>query len=183
MDKSYSFFFTGLSGSGKTTITRALEKKLLAWGERIVVLDGDSLREGLNSDLGFTEADRFENIRRAAEVARLFQNAGFIVLNSFIAPKQMMRDLAREKAVPESFYEIYVKADVAVCEGRDPKGLYDQARNNHTSDFTGISADYEPPDNPGLVLDTENCTVDECVTKIINFIDENILSGGKNATN
>lgn len=145
-------WMTGLSGAGKSTIAMATQRLLFSRGRHVAVLDGDNLRHGLNRDLGFTEADRLENLRRLAEVARLMAANGSLVLVSAISPMQRFRDMARE-IVGEDFREIYVKADIALCEARDPKGLYRKARSGEISNFTGISAPYETPQTPDLVLD------------------------------
>lgn len=163
-------WFTGLSGSGKSTISSVVKSYLIDHGYSVFLLDGDLLRGGLCSDLGFSMEDRLENIRRAAETARLLQNEGFIVLASFISPLQAMRDLAREKSLPNSFFEVYVKAEVRECERRDPKGLYRAARQNALQDFTGITADYEEPQSPDLILDTEKKSLEECVVAVLQLM-------------
>ena len=162
-------WFTGLSGSGKSTIAVGLEKKLTEMGKLCYRLDGDNLRHGLNSDLGFSKEEREENIRRVAEVAALFKDAGVITLVSFIAPYKKMREFAR-KVCGEQFYEIYVKASVGVCKSRDPKGLYKKAEAGEISDFTGISAPYEEPENPDLILDTASVSVKEAVEKVLEEV-------------
>ena len=162
-------WLTGLSASGKSTIAVEVEKVLVHMGMAVYRLDGDNVRFGLNSDLGFSEADRFENIRRIAEVCALFQDAGMIVLASFISPLKKMRDTAREKA-PDAFLEVYVKADVAACAKRDPKGLYEKAFKGEIKDFTGVSAPYEEPENPELILDTEKNSLSECVQQLVGKI-------------
>lgn len=167
-------WFTGLSASGKSTIAVELEKALVEYGKAVYRLDGDNVRHGLNSDLGFSPEDRNENIRRIAEVAALFKDAGVITLSSFISPYQEARDFARERAGEDYFKEIYVKADVETCAKRDPKGLYEQAMNGKIDNFTGVSAPYEEPENPDLVLDTKNLTVEECVEKVLELIGINI---------
>jgi bifunctional enzyme CysN/CysC len=146
-------WFTGLSGAGKSTIANLVEKKFLSLGRHTYLLDGDNVRHGLNKDLGFTDADRVENIRRIAEVARLMVDAGLIVLVSFISPFRDERRMARELLAPEEFFEIYVNTSLEVCEQRDPKGLYQKARSGQLKNFTGIDSVYEPPDNPELILD------------------------------
>ncbi len=163
-------WFTGLSGSGKSTIAIALEKELTAQGKAVYRLDGDNIRSGLNQDLGFSPADRNENIRRVAEVAALMKDAGLIVLVSFISPYQEKRDFARKLVGEQYFHEIYVKVDVATCEERDPKGLYEKARRGEIKDFTGVSAPYEEPEDPELVLDTEELSVSECVERVKNLV-------------
>lgn len=163
-------WFTGLSASGKSTISIELEKALVEYGKAVYRLDGDNVRHGLNNDLGFSPEDRNENIRRIAEVAALFKDAGMITLSSFISPYQEARDFARERAGEDHFKEIYVKADVETCARRDPKGLYEQAINGEIDNFTGISAPYEEPENPDLVLDTRKLSVEECVEQVLELI-------------
>ena len=145
-------WFTGLSGSGKSTIANLVEKRLTAAGRHAYILDGDNVRHGLNKDLGFTEADRVENIRRVAEVARLLADAGLIVLVSFISPFRNERRLAREIAGDIRFTEVWVDTPLAVCEARDPKGLYARARRGEIQNFTGISSPFEAPENADVVL-------------------------------
>ncbi|HHY51490.1 MAG TPA: adenylyl-sulfate kinase, partial [Alphaproteobacteria bacterium] len=145
-------WFTGLSGSGKSTIANLIEKKLTAEGRHAYILDGDNVRHGLNKDLGFTDEARVENIRRVAEVARLMADAGLIVLCSFISPFRSERRLAREIAGDIQFTEVYVDTPLDVCEARDPKGLYARARRGEIQNFTGVSSPYEPPEKPDIVL-------------------------------
>jgi len=172
------FWFTGLSGSGKSTLAVAVEKEIFNRGLNAYVLDGDNERYGLNSDLGFSPEDRTENIRRVGEVAALQANAGVILLSAFISPYQLDRDRARE-AAPQSFHEIYVKADLATCEGRDPKGLYKKARKGEIKEFTGIDSPYEPPTNPDMVVDTQNNDIDTCVEQIVDYIIDHISADSK----
>jgi len=167
------FWLTGLSGSGKSTLAIAVEKEIFARGKNIYVLDGDNVRHGLNSDLGFSPEDRTENVRRIGEVAALQANAGVIVLSAFISPYQADRDRARV-AAPHHFHEIYIKADLKTCEGRDPKGLYKKARKGQIKEFTGIDSPYEPPVNPDLVVDTESNSVETCVKQIVDYIESNV---------
>jgi len=167
--KGLVVWLTGLSGSGKSTIAVEAEKILNGMGKAVYRLDGDNIRFGLNSDLGFSEKDGYENIRRISEVCALFQDAGLIVIASFISPLAEMRKMAREKG-GDNFIEVYVKADLETCIRRDPKGLYRKALNGEIQEFTGISAPYEEPQNPDLVLDTENSTLDECVRKLVDKI-------------
>lgn len=162
-------WMTGLSASGKSTIAVEAERVLTAMGRKVYRLDGDNIRFGLNSDLGFSEADRMENIRRIAEVCALFQDAGLIVLACFISPLKLMRQTARDKAKGR-FLEVYVKAGVETCAQRDPKGLYEKALKGEIKDFTGVSAAYEEPEAPELVLDTEKNTLKECVDKLVDTI-------------
>jgi len=146
-------WFTGLSGSGKSTVARAVEAELAACGRLVYVLDGDNVRHGLCADLGFSAEDRTENIRRIGHVAALFADAGVLVLTAFISPYRADRALVRD-VVGDRFLEILVNADLATCEARDPKGLYKKARAGEIAEFTGISAPYEAPENPALSLDT-----------------------------
>jgi adenylylsulfate kinase len=152
-------WFTGLSGSGKSSLANAVDRALTAQGRHTMVLDGDNLRTGLARDLGFSPADRDENVRRTAEVAALMAEAGLIVLVSLISPLRAERAQARRIARDLPFLEIFVSTPLAVCESRDPKGLYQRARTGQIPDFTGISAPYEPPDAPDLTLVTEHCSV------------------------
>lgn len=160
-------WLTGLSGSGKSTLAFALEKALIERGRPAYVLDGDNIRHGLNRDLGFSAADRSENIRRIAEVARLFNDAGLIVIAAFISPYRQDRATAREIVGHDRFVETYLCAGLDVCEQRDPKGLYKQARAGRIPEFTGISAPYEAPESPELTLDTGRFTVAESVQAVL----------------
>jgi adenylyl-sulfate kinase len=160
-------WFTGLSAAGKSTIAVELERELFSHGKHAYVLDGDNMRHGLCSDLGFSPADRKENIRRVGEVARLFADAGFICITAFISPYRSDRDLARRIAPDGKFIEVYLNTPLTVCEQRDPKGLYAKARSGAIKDFTGISAPYEPPANAEIELHTERTTVAECVSAIL----------------
>jgi bifunctional enzyme CysN/CysC len=163
-------WFTGLSGAGKSTIADQLEKKLHALGKHTFVLDGDNVRHGLNRDLGFTEADRVENIRRVAEVAKLFVEAGLITLVSFISPFQAEREMARSLVAPGEFIEIFVNTPLEACERRDPKGLYKKARRGELQNFTGLDSPYEPPSNPELVLDAFTENAHELADRVIDFM-------------
>ena len=163
-------WFTGLSASGKTTISTELEKRLINMGKAVYRLDGDNVRHGLNGDLGFSAEDRDENIRRIAEVAALFKDAGLITLAAFISPYQEARNFARKCAGSEHFYEIYVKADMETCAQRDPKGLYEKAFAGEIDNFTGVSAPYEIPQNPDLVLNTCDLNVEQCVNRVLGVI-------------
>jgi len=171
--KPRTLWFTGLSGSGKSTIAKLLEKTLVDNGKLCFLLDGDNIRHGLNKDLGFSPEDRKENIRRIAEVAKLMNDAGLIVLTAFISPYREDRDMARQIIGDENFREIYVSTPLAACEERDPKGLYKKARAGQIKGFTGIDAPYEPPENPALVIETETLTPKDCVDAIIDKILEN----------
>jgi bifunctional enzyme CysN/CysC len=162
-------WFTGLSGAGKSTLAVELERRLFAKGYHVYVLDGDNVRSGLNANLGFSPEDRAENIRRVGEVAALFADAGMIVISSFISPYRSDRDRAR-RAAKDSFHEIYVKADLATCERRDPKGLYRRARAGEISEFTGISSPYEAPDTPELEVDTAAADVEGCIERLMEYV-------------
>jgi len=164
-------WFTGLSGSGKTTLAFELEQRLFAKGYQVYVLDGDNVRHGLSSDLGFSHECRTENIRRIGEVAALFAEAGTIVISAFISPYRSDRALAR-KAAGEGFHEIYMSADLAACEARDPKGLYKKAHSGEIPDFTGVSAPYEGPENPDLGIDTGNLSVEDSIALLMDYIDK-----------
>lgn len=164
-------WFTGLSGAGKSTLAMEVEQQLFNRGYHVYVLDGDNVRRGLNANLGFSPDDRAENIRRVGEAAALFADAGFICITAFISPYRADRERART-AAHESFHEIYVQADLATCEGRDPKGLYRKARAGEIEDFTGISAPYEAPTAPELVVDTKDHQVAECVGQIVDYVEK-----------
>lgn len=165
-------WFTGLSASGKSTIAHFIERKLFNDGIRAYVFDGDNIRHGLNSNLGFSEQDRNENIRRIVEVAKLFVDAGIIVLASFITPLNSQRRFIRERFKETKFLEIYVKCDVEECIRRDPKGLYKKAQQGIIKNYTGISAPFEEPENPDLVIDTQTLTIEESVDKVLNYLKE-----------
>lgn len=156
-------WFTGLSGSGKSTLANALELELHKRGFKTMLLDGDNVRHGLCRDLGMTDVDRTENIRRVAEVARLMVDAGLIVVTAFISPFSRDRETARKLFAPSDFVEIYVDTPLNVCEQRDPKGLYQKARKGVIKDFTGVDSPYESPENPELVLRTDKLNVGSCV--------------------
>jgi len=166
-------WFTGLSGSGKSTIANAVETKLYEMGRHTYLLDGDNIRHGLNRDLGFSEEDRIENIRRIGEVAKLFVDSGLIVLTAFISPFQKDRDQVRSLVKKSEFIEVYVDTPLEVCEQRDPKGLYKKARAGEISDFTGISSPYEPPKNPEIHIENNKISVEESVDKIIEYLKDN----------
>ena len=171
--KAVVLWFTGLSGSGKSTLAHAVESAMFEQGCRTYVLDGDNIRHGLNKNLGFSPEDRAENIRRIGEVANLFVQAGVIALTAFISPYRADRDAARAIAQAngsDSFIEVYVKCDVDTCEQRDTKGLYKKARAGEIKEFTGISAPYEEPLNPELVVDTAKETLEESAQKVIALL-------------
>ncbi|KLU27812.1 adenylylsulfate kinase [Caballeronia mineralivorans PML1(12)] len=155
-------WLTGLSGAGKSTLAYGLKHHLDSQGIQSVVLDGDALRTGLNVDLGFSVEDRAENVRRVTEVARLFQQAGFIVITALISPLHAQREAAR-RTIGDGFFEIYVDARLAVCEARDPKGLYARARRGEIQEFTGLSSPYEKPIAADLVIDTERLTLQQSI--------------------
>jgi len=163
-------WFTGLSGSGKSTLAREIEKKLFAAGHLSYVLDGDNIRFGLNKNLGFSPADRAENIRRIGEVAKLFADAGVITLTAFISPYRADRDTARGLLKEGEFIEVFVKCPVLECEKRDTKGLYKKARAGEIKEFTGISAPYEEPVSPEIVLDTALLALDEAADLVIRYL-------------
>src|SRR5207253_1516102 len=158
-------WFTGLSGAGKSTISNLVEKRLHAMGKHTYLLDGDNVRHGLNRDLGFTDADRVENIRRVAEVAKLMIDAGLIVLVSFISPFRAERRMARALVAQGEFIEVYVNTPLAVAEARDPKGLYKKARAGAIKHFTGIDSDYEAPENPEIAIDTTQESPEEAAER------------------
>ncbi len=163
-------WFTGLSGSGKSTLANALEQKLFELNHHTYLLDGDNVRHGLNKDLGFSDQDRQENIRRIGELSALFVDAGMLVLAAFISPFRAERQMVRELVGPGEFVEIYVATPLSTCELRDPKGLYKKARAGEIRNFTGIDSDYEVPSNPELLIDTSVFDLDEAVMKIIAFL-------------
>lgn len=167
---SICLWMSGLSGSGKSTLANALEQKLNKMGKHTYILDGDNLRHGLNSDLGFTEIDRNENVRRAAETAKLMVDAGLIVIVGLISPFKKERDWARSIFKPNQFKEIYISTSLKECERRDVKGLYQKARQGTVKDFTGIDSPYEEPKSPEILVDTTNLTVNDCVEKILKEI-------------
>jgi adenylylsulfate kinase len=164
-------WFTGLSGCGKSTLARALEQALLTRGCAAYVLDGDNLRQGLNSDLGFAASDRAENIRRVGELASLFVDAGFLLSTAFISPYRADREAVRVK-LGDRFIEVHLDPGLAVCEERDPKGLYVRARAGEITDFTGVSAPYEVPEAAELVIDTGRCSVDESVELLVAHLEQ-----------
>ena len=168
--KSMVIWFTGLSGSGKSTIANRLEEKLFRVGIRTYCLDGDNIRGGLNKGLTFSKEDRGENIRRISEVARLFVDAGIVAITAFISPLEKDRAMAKEIIGREDFLEIYVNTPLEVCEARDVKGLYKKARDGKITNFTGIDVPYESPKNPDLEINTDIESVEDSVEKIYNFL-------------
>jgi bifunctional enzyme CysN/CysC len=168
--KGMVIWLTGISGSGKSTIANALEQDLYHKGNKTYVLDGDNIRHGLNKDLGFTDKDRVENIRRVAEVAKLMLDAGMIVIASFISPFRIERQMARSLFQKDEFKEIFISTPLKVAEKRDPKGLYKKARAGQIPNFTGISSPYEEPLQPDLVIKTDKISVNNAVKEILNLI-------------
>jgi bifunctional enzyme CysN/CysC len=168
--KGKVIWFTGLSGSGKSTLANGLETELHRRGMRTYILDGDNIRQGLNKDLGFTDADRVENIRRIAEVAKLMMDAGIIVMTAFISPFKREREMARELIGTESFLEVYVSTSLEVCEQRDVKGLYQQARSGKIPNMTGINSPYEPPEHPDCAIDTNKESLSESALKVAESV-------------
>lgn len=171
--KGATIWLTGLSGSGKSTVAVAVEAELVKRGRLAYVLDGDNVRMGLNKNLGFSPADRTENIRRIGEVSKLFTDCGVLVFTSFISPYRADREQVRALFTAGDFVEVYVAADVATCEGRDPKGLYKKARAGQIPEFTGISAPYEAPEKPELWLDTGAQTLEESVKTLLGYLETN----------
>ena len=163
-------WFTGLSGSGKSTIAIALERELHKRGLLCRILDGDNIRSGINNNLGFTEADRIENIRRIAEVSKLFVDTGIITIAAFISPSNDIREMAANIIGKDDFLEVYVSTPIEECERRDVKGLYAKARRGEIKNFTGISAPFEAPAQPALVLDTSALSLEESVNKLLELI-------------
>lgn len=168
--KSAVIWLTGLPCSGKTTIAMELQNLLFKKGCNVFILDGDNVRHGLNRDLGFSPSDRKENIRRVAEVAKLFIEAGFLVITAFISPYKKDRKNARALFDKDDFIEVFIKADISVCEARDARGLYKMARRSEIKEFTGISAPYESPEKPELVIDTEKNTKEESAWHIFEYL-------------
>ncbi len=174
--RGMAIWFYGLSGSGKSTIANAVERVLHQQGRFTTILDGDNLRSGLNSNLGFTDQDRLENIRRIAETAKIFVSQGIITLVSAITPRGELRDLARG-LLDEDLFEVYVKASYQVCEKRDVKGLYAKAARGEIQHFTGKDGSFEPPQHPDLILDTESTSVEDAAFEVLEAIRERITLG------
>jgi adenylylsulfate kinase len=170
--QSAVLWFAGLSASGKSTIAMATQRELFKRDIQITVLDGDNVRHGLNAGLGFSEADREENLRRVAEASKLFAETGFIVLTSFISPLQKNREAARKIVEPMNFFKIFIKVTMNTAEERDPKGLYKLARAGEIKDFTGIGSPFEEPDHADLTIENDSQTVEEGVEQIIAFLKE-----------
>lgn len=165
-------WFTGLSGSGKSTIAFAVEHALVSQGRLAYVLDGDNIRHGLNANLGFSAADREENIRRIGEVSRLFSDAGVLTLSSFVSPYRADRDRVRALLEPGEFLEVFVDTPLEVCEQRDPKGLYKKARSGEIPSFTGISDPYEAPKHAELQIQTTQCTVEQAARQVLDLLEQ-----------
>ena len=161
---------TGLSGSGKTTIAQSVEKHLHSKGILNQLLDGDNIRVGISNNLSFSDIDRKENIRRIAEVSKLFLNCGVVTLNCFVSPTIEIRNIAKEIIGKDNFIEIYINASIETCEKRDVKGLYKKAKTGAIKNFTGISAPFEPPKNPALEINTSKLSIDESVQKVLKYI-------------
>jgi adenylylsulfate kinase len=163
-------WMTGLSGSGKTTVAKGVERYLHSQGILNQLLDGDNIRVGISNNLTFSSEDRAENIRRISEVSKLFMNCGVVTLNCFVSPTIEIRNIAKEIIGKENFIEVYINASVETCEGRDVKGLYQKARKGEIKDFTGISAPFEAPENPEIEINTAQLSIDESVQKVLNYI-------------
>lgn len=168
--KSCALWFTGLSASGKSTLANALSKEFHEMGIRSYVLDGDNIRHGLNKNLGFSPEDRKENIRRIGEVAKLFVDAGLIVMSAFISPYREDRDNVRRLLEENKFIEIFLECPISECEKRDPKGIYKKAKAGEIKEFTGVSAPYEKPESPEIILETDKMTVEQCVDALLDYL-------------
>jgi len=178
---SFILWFTGLSGSGKSTIAHRLEERLFENGVRTYVLDGDNVRTGLNKGLGFSAEDREENIRRIGEVAKLFVDAGLVVLTAFISPYKKDRDAARSLVGSDEFVEIFVKCPLEICERRDVKGLYEKARRGVVKQFTGIDDPYEEPEDPEIIVETDKADLEQSVEEILKFLEaRRLICQGRN---
>lgn len=175
LQKPCILWFTGLSGAGKSTIAGAVEQALFDMGHHTYLLDGDNVRHGINKDLGFSDSDRVENIRRIGEVAKLFADAGIIVLTAFISPFRADRRMVRDLVGEGEFVEIHMSTPLAECEKRDPKGLYQKARAGEIKNFTGIDSDYEAPEAAELTINTAELSVVECVQQVIHYLQQNKL--------
>ena len=168
--KSFTVWMTGLSGSGKSTVAKGLERYLHEQGFLTQMLDGDNIRVGINNNLGFSEEERTENIRRIAEVSKLFINCGVITLNCFVSPTIQMRQMAKEIIGADNFIEVFINASVAECEKRDTKGLYAKARTGEIRNFTGINAPFEEPTNAAVEINTADLSIDESIQKVLDYI-------------
>ena len=168
-------WFTGLSASGKSTTANAVEQKLYELGHHTYLLDGDNVRHGLNKDLGFSDSDRIENIRRIGEMAKLFADAGLIVLSAFISPFRADRKMVRDLVGAGEFIEIHMSTPLTVCEQRDPKGLYKKARRGEVKNFTGIDSAYEEPLSPEIILNTAECDIETCADTVIAYLKQNYI--------
>jgi adenylylsulfate kinase len=168
--RSKVIWMSGLSGAGKTTIAKHLDEALYMKGFVAQILDGDNIRSGINNNLDFSEEDRKENIRRIAEISKLFMNCGIIIINSFISPTEDIREMAREIIGEENFVEVYINASLEVCEKRDTKGLYAKAREGKIKNFTGIDSPFEEPQNAHIIVHTDKQSIDESVSQVIDYI-------------
>ena len=176
--RGVTLWFTGLSGAGKSTLAVAVEEALHKLGALTYILDGDNIRSGINNNLSFSPEDRKENIRRIAEIAKLFREAGVITLTAFISPYREDRQLARDLAGTDDFIEVFADASLDSCEERDPKGLYKKARAGQIPEFTGISAPYEAPENPELHIRTDQNSIEDCVEMVLSYLREKKLIEG-----
>jgi len=163
-------WLTGLSGAGKTTLAKHLEQQLFDRGFLTQILDGDNIRSGINNNLGFSDADRYENIRRIAEISKLFVNCGIITINCFISPTEEIRSMAQKIIGTENFTEVFVNAPIQICEKRDVKGLYSRARRGEIAEFTGITSPFEVPVHPDIEIRTDLLSIEESVQKLLDFI-------------
>jgi adenylylsulfate kinase len=176
--RGVTLWFTGLSGAGKSTLAVAVEEALHQLGNLTYILDGDNIRSGINNNLGFSPEDRKENIRRIAEIAKLFREAGVITLTAFISPYREDRQLARDLAGSDDFIEVFVDASLDACESRDPKGLYKKARAGQIPEFTGISAPYEEPESPEIHVRTDQQSLEACVQQVLTYLrDKKLIQG------
>jgi len=168
--KSKVIWMTGLSGAGKTTLAKHLEERLFSLGYLTQILDGDNIRSGINNNLGFSDEDRYENIRRIAEISKLFLDCGIIAINCFISPTEEIRDMAKRIIGPENFIEVYINAPFSICEGRDVKGLYTKARRGEIRQFTGIDSPFDAPLSPDIEIRTDLQTIEESTENLLAFI-------------
>ena len=168
--KSFAVWMTGLSGSGKSTVAKGLERHLHEYGFLTQMLDGDNIRAGINNNLGFSEEDRTENIRRIAEISKLFVNCGIITLNCFVSPTREMREMAKDIIGADNFIEVFINASIAECEKRDVKGLYAKARQGEIKNFTGVDSPFEDPTSAALEVNTVELSIDESIKKVLDYI-------------